>query len=403
MTECDYCGDEVDGYPHKCKYCGRYHCSKHLLPESHNCEGLEQYKEKNSDRWRKNLSEAISKTKNVFHSKKQITKNFIQKRKNPIRRGYASFNDWLERRGHNKYDYKNRLNYLITTIFFFGASVILFLIFYSNTSKLNEINLWIINLGGLLLLGTIFFVIKFGIRLIKELINIIKRQKNWIKYLIIILIAILLWQSYVNKEAVFNPAFQLYNKINFTLFSPIKLGNFSENNSLSQERTLNSIVQGIVNPKSQIDISKLEQEVHRLINEERINYGLSPLKWDNKIADIAREHSQDMVLRNFFSHDNPDGEDPTDRADRNRYSCVKDYGSYSTYGLAENIALTPIYSSVVGCGSTLTLEKLSICIVDGWMTSPGHRENILTSTYTKTGIGIVYNEDNEAYSTQNFC
>lgn len=172
-------------------------------------------------------------------------------------------------------------------------------------------------------------------------------------------------------------------------------------NKVSSE--IKNFVNSVVDPKSQIDISELEQEVNRLINLERTNQGLRPLIWDDKIGLIAREHSQDMANRNFFAHENPEGEDPTARSNRHGYSCMKDYGSYYTYGLAENIAETPVYSNVEGCGSTTSLDSLAECIVDGWMQSPGHRENILTKTYTKTGIGISYSSDDKAYSTQDFC
>jgi uncharacterized protein YkwD len=177
----------------------------------------------------------------------------------------------------------------------------------------------------------------------------------------------------------------------------------TENKIKDKNSGLGNFISGIFDPKSQIDISELEQEVHNLINSERTNNGLRPLSWDDNIVTIAREHSKDMVDRNFFAHVNPNGEDPTERAKRHGYSCVKDYGSYYTYGLAENIAETPIYSDVIGCGSTTSLDSLAKCIVDGWMGSPGHRENILTSTYTKTGIGIAYSDDDKAYSTQDFC
>lgn len=45
--KCDYCKKSVDGLPHKCKYCGKVHCSNHLLPESHKCKGLDKAKNKN--------------------------------------------------------------------------------------------------------------------------------------------------------------------------------------------------------------------------------------------------------------------------------------------------------------------------------------------------------------------
>jgi len=41
---CAYCGRDLRGLPHKCKFCGQIHCSKHLLPEDHNCQGLKHPK-----------------------------------------------------------------------------------------------------------------------------------------------------------------------------------------------------------------------------------------------------------------------------------------------------------------------------------------------------------------------
>lgn len=42
MVECDYCGEETY-MPFRCNYCGGYFCSKHRLPELHNCSGAYQY------------------------------------------------------------------------------------------------------------------------------------------------------------------------------------------------------------------------------------------------------------------------------------------------------------------------------------------------------------------------
>ena len=321
--------------------------------------------------------------------------------------------DWLNDREHRKYNLGRRFNYLLGILIPLAISIVAYAIFYSNAQKLNDVNLWIIKLGGILILVSVFFIIKYGIRFIKELINILKRQRNWLKYLIIILLIFLLWQAYTNKDTVLNPVFDIYNQTNFSLYMPIGGLNLSSSSSSGSSNLYSNqnkdntgfggFINGIIDPKSQIDISELEKRVHTLVNEERINYGLKPLTWDDKLSLIAREHSQDMATNDFFSHDNLQGEDPTDRGNNHGYTCRKDYGSYYTYGLAENIALTPIYSDVVGCGSTTNLDSLAECIVEGWMTSPGHRENILTSTYTKEGIGIAYSNDDQAYSTQDFC
>ncbi len=426
MTRCDYCGKRINELPFHCKFCGKEHCSNHRLPEEHKCKELIESKKHNQERWSKAIigtqKHSYKKFKGEHHKKqdKELGKNklgFLEKTKRKTN-AYASnlFYDvksWLKHRDCRKYSFANRSNYLLSIVLGFVISIVAFIIIYSNIEKLNEIKIWIIKIGGVLLLTSLFFTIKYGYKLLKEAFNLLKRQRNWIKYLIMILFLLLLWQAYTNKDTVLNPVFDIYNNTNFSYFAPLSFGNFSfesnsnpsstYSNANKEGSSLGDFVQGVFDPKSQIDISELEQEVHRRINTERTNNGLSPLNWDSKIVKIARDHSEDMVTRNFYSHDNPDGEDPTGRGNRQGYPCTKDYGSYYTYGLAENIAITPIYSNVVGCGSTTSLNSLAECIVDGWMTSPGHRENILTGTYTKTGIGIAYSNDDEAYSTQNFC
>jgi len=39
---CHYCGKNVFGIAHTCKYCGEKHCDGHILPEEHNCKGLKK-------------------------------------------------------------------------------------------------------------------------------------------------------------------------------------------------------------------------------------------------------------------------------------------------------------------------------------------------------------------------
>src|SRR3954463_14551192 len=72
-----------------------------------------------------------------------------------------------------------------------------------------------------------------------------------------------------------------------------------------------------------ISVPQLERRVHGLINKERTNVKRSVLQWDERLAQIARVHSADMVRRAFFDHINPDGADPTARGKRAGYDCRK--------------------------------------------------------------------------------
>lgn len=142
-------------------------------------------------------------------------------------------------------------------------------------------------------------------------------------------------------------------------------------------------------------IEQVEDHVHDMTNEERTSRGIGHLASDNRLDGIARNHSQDMADRNYFDHDTPEGRDPTDRGMAVGYNCRKDYGSYYTYGLAENIY------SISWAGPNP--ETVARQMVDSWMASPGHRQNILEPTYDALGVGIAVSRTGALYATQNFC
>lgn len=107
-----------------------------------------------------------------------------------------------------------------------------------------------------------------------------------------------------------------------------------------------------------------EQEMLRLVNNEREKVGLTPLVMDQNLRLFAREYSTDMLQRGYFSHYNPEGQSPFDRMD--------EYGiDYLAAG--ENLALAP--------NTELAMQ--------GLMNSPGHRANILSPDYNKIGIGTM--------------
>lgn len=107
-----------------------------------------------------------------------------------------------------------------------------------------------------------------------------------------------------------------------------------------------------------------EQEVFDLINAKRVANGLSLLKIDDEVQNVARIKAQDMVDSNYFSHTSPIYGSP--------FNMLKNFGiSYKTAG--ENIAGNSSNSGAV----------------NAWMNSEGHRANILNSSFNYTGIGVV--------------
>lgn len=100
-----------------------------------------------------------------------------------------------------------------------------------------------------------------------------------------------------------------------------------------------------------------------LVNQERINAGLAPLKVDLKLVDLARLKSQDMIDNNYFDHYSPTYGSPFDM--------MKKAGvTYRTAG--ENLA------------GNQTVERAHRAL----MNSEGHRRNILNPNFTHIGIGI---------------
>jgi uncharacterized protein YkwD len=130
-------------------------------------------------------------------------------------------------------------------------------------------------------------------------------------------------------------------------------------------------------------LSQLENDILRMVNEERAKVGAKALAMETMRRDVARAHSKDMAVRNFFDHNNPDGKSPFDR--------MKAVGiSYTAAG--ENIAY-----------NTYPVDRAAKAAMDGWMNSDGHRKNIQNAKYGRTGIGVYRNPSNgRVYLTQVF-
>ena len=153
----------------------------------------------------------------------------------------------------------------------------------------------------------------------------------------------------------------------------------------------------------------LAESIHVLIDRERAAEGLNPLSFDSSLAGIAEGHSTDMAENNYFSHVSPAGLSPTDRGTAAGYNCRKDYASYYTYGIAENIFQNNLYTSVTYYRNGTysydwsSPEEIAQTTVGGWMNSSGHRKNILDPTFDREGIGVAVSADDKVYITEDFC
>ncbi len=109
-----------------------------------------------------------------------------------------------------------------------------------------------------------------------------------------------------------------------------------------------------------------------LINRERAARGERPLQGNGRLQHAAQGHTEAMVSGDYFSHFAPSGAGPASRMKAAGYI----RGNVG-YEVGENIAW-----------GTLSLATPS-AIVEAWMSSPGHRANILDARYKDTAIGVL--------------
>jgi len=125
-------------------------------------------------------------------------------------------------------------------------------------------------------------------------------------------------------------------------------------------------------------ITAQEQTAWNLLNSDRIANGLPALTFDAELSRIARVKSQDMRDNHYFAHESP------------TYGNVRDmlrHFGYSFTGAGENIAHH----------ANVTKAQAA------FMSSEGHRRNILSTAWTKAGIGIAYDAQGYIYLTQIFA
>lgn len=106
-------------------------------------------------------------------------------------------------------------------------------------------------------------------------------------------------------------------------------------------------------------------EVIRLTNIEREKRGLKPLREDSRLSSAAAEKAENMYVENYWAHFSPSGKDPWGFMNRAGYK-------FSVAG--ENLAK-----------NFYTPEE----VVQAWMESPTHRDNLLNPKYVDIGIAVA--------------
>ncbi len=184
------------------------------------------------------------------------------------------------------------------------------------------------------------------------------------------------------------------------IISSLFIGCGSTDNSITMN---SSAIAGVQD--RQLDITVNQQELLDAINKARSIQrdcypndnsrgvvGPSPkLYWNNDLYASALEHSTDLAQSDTFSHygSGTSSDITGDGRPSIFYERIVANGYSNYYSVGENIA-----------GGQETLEE----VMEAWLDSPGHCENIMSPNYTEVGVAIVIEADSTygIYWTQNF-
>lgn len=153
-------------------------------------------------------------------------------------------------------------------------------------------------------------------------------------------------------------------------------------NSNAQTRTVDFLRTSGGNSYKKAEVVALEKQIFSIINIKSAENSLPPLIWNEQAAQAARLHSRNMSLLNFFGHRGMDGKRVDDRADS--------VGLKNWRMVGENIAYNRGYGNPG--------ER----VIESWMNSRAHRENLLSKNWRETGVGITVNLSGTYYFTQVF-
>jgi len=146
----------------------------------------------------------------------------------------------------------------------------------------------------------------------------------------------------------------------------------------------------------------VERLIWRYTNEKRAQNGLSNVTYSKELTAPARRHSANMAEHDYVGHTEPNGETAQER-----YQAYCDYDG-SGYVHGENVFGAWYERRMESWKEDRTVyltteSEVAQYLVNGWMRSEGHRENILHSSWNSMAAGIHVTNEGRVYATQVFC
>jgi uncharacterized YkwD family protein len=120
-----------------------------------------------------------------------------------------------------------------------------------------------------------------------------------------------------------------------------------------------------------------ESRILQLVNAERAKTGAKALISNGDCTKLARMKSQDMVDKDYFSHQSPT------------------YGS--PFDLLKSNKVSYMYA-----GENIAMNQNADAAFKAWMNSEGHKKNILNPNFTELGVGIAPKGNGSKIYTQLF-
>ena len=134
---------------------------------------------------------------------------------------------------------------------------------------------------------------------------------------------------------------------------------------------------------------ELEQGILRCTNAYRKEHGLPPLQAHSKAHKVAAQKVQEIYDQDYFSHESPTQGD-----------LVSQFAHWGDINLPEDATMI---GENLAYFEGYTLEQITPDdIVQAWIDSPPHRENLLNQEYDAIGIAFVWGEDGRGYAAQEF-
>ncbi len=175
-------------------------------------------------------------------------------------------------------------------------------------------------------------------------------------------------------------------------------------------------------PYDGYDRAEIESIVAEYTNEERAAEGLEELEYRDEFVDVSRTHSEDMADNGYVGHVDSQGRSFDDRIefeDTDAEVCLttperdrlEEIGGEITDGrpsVGENAGATFYEVEIEDerTGEEIVNENeddIARSLVNDWMESPAHRDNILSEEWNTVSVGVYVSEGKTVFATQVFC